>query len=126
MYRIPREEEVRKALYVVLKRNDSIESLKKLRDEVLKELKKINKDYRISIRRCRVIAAHSGFVKIEVKKGHGNKKMRKCPICGNKLTPIKSISLLGETVVTGYKCGLCGYRGGIDEMPVRYEFHLTR
>ncbi len=126
MYKIPREEEVRKVLYNVLKRNSYLPSLKKLRDEVANELQKIDKYYHISMRRMRIIAARSGFVRVEVKKGKGKLGGKNCPVCGNRMKPIKSISLLGEKVVLGYKCNLCGYNGKIDEMPVKYEFHLTR
>ncbi|MCD6481597.1 MAG: hypothetical protein J7L31_04925 [Thermoplasmata archaeon] len=126
MYKIPKEEEVRKALYAVLKKYGYVSSLKKLRDEMAKELKKMDSSYRLSMRRARIIAARSGFVRVEVKKGKGKMEGKNCPVCGNKMKPIRSISLLGEKVVLGYKCGLCGYSGKMDEMPVKYEFHLTR
>lgn len=127
MYRIPTEEEVRNAIYLALKKRKSIPSLVELRKRVLIELKKLNKDYTISHKRVRIITARSGFVKISTKMKTTNKKPKACPICGGKLYPIKNYSLLGEEVVTGYKCKLCSYRTGAkNEIPVRYSFHLAK
>jgi len=117
---------VRRALYSVLKKYGYISSLKKLRDEMVKELRKINPSYRLSMKRARIIAVRSGFVRVEVKKGKGKMEGKNCPVCGNRMKPLTTISLLGERVVLGYECGLCGYRGKVDEVPVKYEFHLTR
>ena len=127
MYALPKEEEVRNAIYSALRKNKSFPSLVKLREAVMKELKKMNESYTISMRRVRVIAARSGFVKINVKTRASNKKLKACPICGAKLEPIKNYSLLGEEVIIGYKCKLCSYKGSIkNEMPTRYSFQLAR
>ncbi len=126
MYRIPKEEEIRGVLYKVLRRHGSFSSLNKLRHAILEELKKINEEYTVSIKRARIIAARAGFVKVNVKKKHGKKKFEKCPVCGGKLREIKNLSLLGKEVVVGYKCELCKYKGKIYEVPVRYSFHLTK
>ncbi|KAA0003203.1 MAG: hypothetical protein FE044_01845 [Thermoplasmata archaeon] len=127
MYALPKEEEIRNALYSALRKNKSFPSLVKLREAVIKELKKMNPSYTISMRRARVIAARSGFVKISAKMRASNKKLKVCPICGAKLEPIKNYSLLGEEVIIGYKCKLCSYKAGIkNEMPVRYSFQLVR
>ncbi len=126
MYKLPKEEEIRKAIYKAMKKRGSFTSLTSLREEILKELKKMNKNYTISLKRARILTARSGFVKIIVKKKQADKKMEMCPVCGAKLSKIKNISLLGEKVVIGYKCKLCNYRGKINEMPTRYTFHFTK
>jgi len=126
MYKIPKEEEVRKAIYKALRKHGSFSSLNKLRQAVVTELEKMDVEYTISIRRARVLAARAGFVRIEVKKRHGRKKFEKCPVCEGRLREIKNLSLLGEEVVVGYKCDLCKYKGKINEVPIRYSFYLTR
>ncbi|HDN50405.1 MAG TPA: hypothetical protein ENG06_01355 [Thermoplasmatales archaeon] len=126
MYKVPKEEEVRKAIYRSLKKHGSFSSLYQLREGVLQELRKMDDEYTISIPRTRTVTARSGFVKITVKKRHERKKMDKCPVCGKELKKIKNLSLLGEEVVVGYACTLCGYRGKINEGPLRYIFHLSR
>ncbi|MCD6222954.1 MAG: hypothetical protein J7K12_04655 [Thermoplasmata archaeon] len=127
MYALPKEEEVRNAIYSALRKNKSFPSLVKLREAVMKELKKMNESYTISMRRVRIIAARSGFIKINAKMKASNKKLKACPICGAKLEPIKNYSLLGEEVVIGYKCKLCSYKASIkNEMPTRYSFQLAR
>lgn len=126
MYKVPKEEEVRKALYRSLKTHGSFPSLHQLREGVLQELKKMDEAYTISIARTRTVTARSGFVKITVKKRHERKRMDRCPVCGEELRKIKNMSLLGEEVVVGYACPLCGYKGKINEGPLRYIFHLSR
>ena len=126
MYKIPKEEEVRKAIYKALRKYNSFSSLNKLRHAVLAELEKMDREYTISIRRTRILAARAGFVKVKAKKRHGRKRFEECPICGGKLREIKNLSLLGEEVVVGYKCNLCKYKGKINEVPVRYSFYLSK
>ena len=127
MYELPKEEEIRNAIYFALKKNKNFPSLVRLRKAVLDELKKMNKNYKISMRRVRIIAARSGFVRISFKTKPSNKKLKFCPICGGKLEKIKNYSLLGEEVIIGYKCNLCTYKSGIkNEMPTRYSFQLVR
>ena len=126
MYKIPKEEEIRRAIYRTLKRYGSFPSLNRLRKGVLEELKSMDKKYTISIPRVRILAARSGFVKVKVKKKHERKKFRGCPVCGGQLRRIKNLSLLGKEVVIGYKCELCSYKGTTNEVPLRYSFHITR
>ena len=127
MYELPKEEEIRNAIYLALKKNKSFPSLVELRKAILNELKKVNPNYTISMKRTRIIAARSGFVKINVKMKPSNKKLKECPICGGKLEPIKTHNLLGKEVVIGYRCKLCSYKASIkNELPIRYSFQLAR
>jgi len=127
MYELPKEEEIRNAIYFALRKNKSFPSLVKLREAVIKELKKLNENYTISMKRVRIIAARSGFVKINAKMKASNKKLKACPICGGKLEPIRNYNLLGKEVIIGYKCKLCSYKASIkNELPTRYSFQLAR
>jgi len=126
VYKIPKEEEIRKAIYRAMRKYGGFSSLGRLRKGILEELKKMNKEYTISMKRSRILTARSGFVKLEIKKGHSKRKIEKCPVCGEKLIEIKNLNLIGKEVVIGYKCPLCNYRGKIYEMPTRYSFHFTK
>ena len=126
MYKIPKEMEIRTAIYRALKRHGHFSSLNKLRKGIIEELKKIDKKYTISIPRARILTARSGFVKIKVKKKHEKKELHECPVCGDQLKKIKNLSLLGEKVVIGYRCQLCRYKGTMNEVPLRYSFHFSK
>jgi len=126
MYRIPKEEEVRQAIFKAFRRHNSFSSLNKLREAIIEELKKMNEEYTISMRRARILTARAGFVKVEVKKKHGRKKFDRCPVCDGKLREIRNLSLLGKETVIGYKCELCKYKSKINEVPIRYTFYLTK
>jgi hypothetical protein len=125
MYKIPKEEEIRKAIYRTLKKHGSFSSLNKLRKGILEELKRMNEKYTISIPRARVLTARSGFVKIRVKKKHERKELNECPVCRGRLKYIKNLSLTGKEVVVGYRCELCSYKGARNEAPLRYLFHFS-
>lgn len=126
MYKVPKEEELRKAIYHVLKKSGAFSSLYSLRNGVVEELKKMDKEYTVSLSRVKVVAARSGFVKIDVKKKHEKKDWESCPVCGNHTKEVKNMSLLGDRVVVGYRCELCGYKSKKNEGPLQYAFHLSR
>ncbi|KAA0000294.1 MAG: hypothetical protein FE047_01755 [Thermoplasmata archaeon] len=126
MYKLPTEEEIRGAIYGAMKKKKSFSSLTSLREEVLKELKKLDASYTVSLKRTRILAARSGFIRVEVKKKHTNKKIENCPVCGGKLEKIRNMSLLGEKIVIGYVCKSCRYKSKVNELPLRYSFHFSR
>lgn len=126
MYRVPKEEELRKAIYYALKKHGTFSSLTNLRDNVITELKKNEKEYTVSLPRVRVVAARAGFVKIDVKKKYEKKEWKICPVCGQHTKEVKNMSLLGNRVVVGYRCELCGYKSKVNEGPLRYSFHLSK
>ncbi|HEC76355.1 MAG TPA: hypothetical protein ENI33_03730 [Thermoplasmatales archaeon] len=126
MYKIPKEEEIRKAIYKAMKKHNSFPSLKKLRESIIEELHKMDRNYTISSKRARILTARSGFVKVNVKNTEGDKKFSKCPVCEGKLKEIKNLSLTGKEIIIGYRCTLCDYKGNVNEFPVRYSFHFTK
>ncbi len=127
MYELPEEEEIRTALYLAMKKHRNFDSLTALHKATLKELKKINSSYAVSPKRVRIIAARSGFINLDIKTKDGDEKPYICPVCGGKLEKIKSVSLLGEEIVVGYKCKLCPYKSGVKKsIPVRYHFNFLR
>ena len=127
MYELPEEEEIRTAIYLAMKRYKNFDSLTALHNAVLNELKKINDNYAVSMKRVRIIAARSGFIKLDIKTKEGEGKPDRCPVCGGRLEKIKSLSLLGEEIIIGYRCKLCAYKTGMRKnIPVRYHFHFLR
>lgn len=126
MYKIPKEEEIRRAIYKAMRKHNSFSSLTSLRKGIIEELHKMDNNYTISLKRARILTARSGFVKINVKNSEGEKKFSKCPVCNGKLKEIRNLSLTGKEIIIGYICTLCGYRGNINEFPVRYSFHFTK
>ena len=125
MYKIPKEEEIRKAIYRALRKYGSFSSLSSLRLGILEELKKMDENYTISMKRARILTARSGFVKLEIKKRHTKKKVEKCPVCGGNLKEIRNLNLEGKQVIIGYRCTLCNYKGRVYEKPTRYSFHFS-
>ncbi|MBC7080888.1 MAG: hypothetical protein H5T44_01365 [Thermoplasmatales archaeon] len=126
MYKLPKEEEIRRAIFNAIRKEKSFNSLKHFRDKILNELKKIDEKYTISMGRARNMIARCGFVKISTKNKKSNGKVSKCPVCYGAIEKIKNLSLLGEKIVIGYRCKICGYRAKIGEIPYRYEFHFTK
>ncbi len=126
MYKLPKEEEIRRAIFNAIKKEKSFNSLKYFRGKILNELKKIDEKYTISMGRARNIIARCGFVGVSTKNKKSDKKVFKCPVCGGSLEKIKNLSLLGEKIVIGYRCKICGYKAKKGEMPYRYEFHFTK
>lgn len=124
MYKLPKEKEIRKAIYKSLRKYGGFSSLSEFRKEILTELKKLNKEYTISMKRAKLLAVHSGFVKFDVKKKCSNKIVKKCPVCGDKMQEIKNLDLLGNEIIIGYKCKSCKYKGRINEVPARYKFYF--
>ena len=108
-----------------MKKHSSFSSLTKLRKEVITELKKMDKQFTVSLSRIRTIAAHSGFIKVEVKKRYDINEHTVCPVCDSYLKPVKNWSLLGEKIVIGYKCERCNYKARKNEGPLRYLFQLS-
>ncbi len=127
-YEIPSESEVLNAIIRVLRRNGFVESQSELREEVLKKLRRINKNYTVSGRRVRLIALSSGKVSLEIKyrlTGREVESMHTCPVCGSEVKRIENMTLDGGRVTIGFKCTRCPYWTGKNlRMPVRYIFHL--
>ena len=129
MRKIPKNDQVIIALRDVLARYKVINSQKKLKELVEKELNQGGDNYRVSERRMRLLAIHSGIAHIDV---HGReveekKHIKACPVCGSKLKYSKNQTVFGGTVTLGYTCPKCTYWTGIKtRVPVRYIFTIRR
>ncbi len=125
-YEIPKEDEIKEILLKIMKRRSIIESQAELHREVMKHLKRRNKEYKLSGKRMRMIALATGKIKIEIRYKLTDKvveEMDKCPVCGGDMVRIENSTLDGENVVIGFKCTRCPYWTGKKlRMPIRYIF----
>jgi hypothetical protein len=125
-YRIPNDEDVQKAIYSAVHKMSVVESQHKFRELVQKELFTIDPGFRISPKRLRMLALHSGYIKVEIhtrEEDRISKKLKSCPVCGSKLDKLKNMTIYGGKVTLGYTCVKCSYiTGRIYRRPVRYIF----
>ncbi|MEF8873639.1 MAG: hypothetical protein V5A88_03085 [Candidatus Thermoplasmatota archaeon] len=125
-YSIPSDEEVEKALRYVMRRVKGVDSLRKLRKLVIRELQNTDPDYTVGIDRLRKLAVTAPFIKAEIYARRGKKKKSlkgKCPVCGNKLEKTRNETIFGGSVTLGYKCTECPYWTTLKRrVPVRYHF----
>ena len=125
-YSIPGDEEVESALRYVMRRNKGIDSLRKLRKLVLKELKNKDPKYTVGFDRVRKLAVTAPFIntKIYARKGERKDSLKgRCPVCGNKLEKTKNETIFGGSVTLGYRCQECPYWTTLKRrIPTRYSF----
>jgi uncharacterized protein with PIN domain len=125
-YEIPKEEEVSEIITKILERRGVIESQAELHREVMKHLKRRNKDYKLSERRMRIIALSNKSVALEIRYKLTDKvveDMEKCPVCGGNMARIENSTLDGKKVIIGFKCTSCPYWTGKKlRVPIRYIF----
>jgi len=125
-YSIPSDEEVQDALRYVMRRNKGINSLNKLRNLVLSELKNKDPNYTVGFERMRKLAVTAPFIKTDIYARKSDKKdslKGKCPVCENKLEKRKNETIFGGSVTLGYKCKKCPYWTTLERrIPTRYSF----
>ncbi len=123
-YKIPSGEQVLTALRSVLSRRRIVNSQRRLRALVEKELQKED-DYRVGGVRLRRIALDADMVDLEIicRESDTRRSLIKCPVCGERLKKVKNLTVFGGTVTLGYKCPACPYWTGLKQrIPSRYIF----
>ena len=129
MYSIPKSDKVIVAIRDVLARYKVINSQKKLKALVERQLNQGGGNFRVGGTRLRMLAIHSGVAHVEV---HGREMGSKepitnCPVCGDKLKYSKNKTVFGGTVTLGYTCPTCTYWTGVKRrVPMRYVFNIRR
>jgi transposase-like protein len=106
-----------------------VESQEELCKIVLKELKKLDKNYTLTPLRLRKIALSLPEIEVKAKtrKSVGMKKIEKCPICESSINPFKVKNLMNKEIVIGYECTRCGYQSDLEAfMPMKYIFILKQ
>ena len=122
-YRIPRDDDVSKAIDNCLTRSPRVRSLKVLTDLVQTELMCIDEGYRVSGERIRRVGIKKRLFDLEIRYAHTNRTIpyERCPVCRNKLESVRNRTLDWKTVELSRDCKVCGYSAKADAgRPARY------
>lgn len=123
-YRIPSDERVRESLVRVFSTRHIVDSQRRLKSLVEKDMKG-DERYRVGEPRLRLLAIDSGLVDLEIQ-CRDTEEMRslvKCPVCGARLQKVRNMTVFGGTVTLGYRCNRCRYWTGLKRrVPTRYVF----
>jgi hypothetical protein len=123
-YRIPSDTRVRESLVRVFGTRPVVESQRRLKALVERDLKGDEK-FRVGEPRLRVLAIESGLVDLEIhcRDTSEMRSLVKCPVCGNRLKKVRNMTVFGGTVTLGYRCERCKYWTGLKRrVPTRYVF----
>lgn len=123
-YRIPKDDNVLAALRRATAVKATVDSQRKLKMLVEKELKS-DEVFRVGGGRLRRIAIDSKLfdLRILTRETEERKSFVRCPVCTSRLRRLRNMTVFGGTVTLGYKCETCGYWTGLRRrVPVRYIF----
>ena len=123
-YRIPKDEQVLAALRRATDLKPLVDSQRKLKRLVDKEMRG-EEGFKVGEERLRRIAIASGLfeLRIQTRETEGKRSLSNCPVCGTRLGRLRNMTVFGGTVTLGYRCGACGYWTGLRRrVPVRYTF----
>ncbi len=130
MYRIPKSDQVIIAIRDVMARYKVVNSQKKLKELVERELNQNNENFKVGGTRMRLLAINTGIAQVEVhcKETEQEKEpLSNCPVCGSKLKKSKNQTVFGGTVTLGHTCPTCTYWTGMKRrVPTRYVFNIKR
>jgi len=123
-YRIPNDERVRESLRRVFSTRQVVDSQRKLKGLVERDLKGQER-YKVGGPRLRLLAIDSGLVDLEIlcRDTDEMRSLVKCPVCGARLKKVRNMTVFGGTVTLGYRCERCRYWTGLKRrVPTRYVF----
>lgn len=129
MYMIAKSDKIILAIRDVLARYRVVNSQKKLKQLVERELNSGGENYHVSEVRMRILALKSGVAHVDVYARETEQKapITLCPVCESKLKYSKNKTVFGGTVTLGYTCPKCTYWTGMKRrVPVRYVFSVRR
>src|SRR2546430_17736794 len=98
-YRIPNDDRIRDSLVRVFSTRPMVDSQRKLKQLVEKDLKGDEK-YRVGEPRLRLLAIDSGLLDLEIR-CRDTDEMRsliKCPVCGARLKKVRNMTVYGGNV----------------------------
>ena len=125
-YQIPPEEEVKEAIRTVMIQRGIVNSQKKLHRLVMKEIKKVEADYKVSGERIRILALSVQHVSLDIYTRESEEQsiaMEECPVCMAELKQIRNETIYGWKVTLGKVCKKCTYWSGLNKkIPTRYVF----
>jgi len=123
-YRIPKDDQVLAALRRATAVRPTVDSQRKLKRLVDKELRG-EESFRVGEERVRHLAIDSKLfdLRILTRETEQRKSFVKCPVCTSRLRRLRNMTVFGGTVTLGYRCETCGYWTGLRRrVPVRYVF----
>ena len=123
-YRIPKDDHILAALRRATAVKPTVDSQRKLKRLVEKELK-ADEVFKVGGERLRRIAIDSKLfdLRILTRETEKRKSSVNCPVCASRLRRQRNMTVFGGTVTLGYKCPSCGYWTGLRRrVPVRYIF----
>ena len=123
-YRIPSDERVRDSLTRVFSTRQNVDSQRRLKQLVEKDMKG-DERFRVGEPRLRLLAIDSGLVDLEIhcRDTQERRSLVKCPVCGERLQKVRNMTVFGGTVTLGYRCNRCKYWTGLKRrVPTRYVF----
>lgn len=129
MYRIPNDDRLADAIFVVMYRNQQVRSQSELARLVRTELEKDGMDYRVSQERIRKIALKRDMVGIHIDYNETDDTSlpENCPVCTASMIPIMNRTIYGENIEVGRRCSACPYNvGSKKRIPGRYTFNRQR
>src|SRR2546421_12963402 len=112
-YRIPNDDRIRDSLVRVFSTRPMVDSQRKLKQLVEKDLKGDEK-YRVGEPRLRLLAIDSGLVDLEIR-GRDTEEVRcliKWPVCGARLKKVRNMTVYGWRRRLGGPSPPCRYRYG--------------
>jgi uncharacterized protein with PIN domain len=128
-YTIPSKNQIENALNEISKKFNTVDSQKKLKELIEKEINVNEEFYQISGPRLRSIAIESNLIKLEIhsREGDPKKSLSRCPICKNNLNRVRNQTIWGGKVTLEFRCRKCGYwTGKKKRIPTRYVFHFNK
>lgn len=123
-YRIAKDEQVLAALRRATALKRVVDSQRKLKRLVEKELKGDEPNV-VGGGRLRHLAIESGLFDLRTvtRETEEKRSLIKCPVCGSRLRRVRNMTVFGGTVTLGYRCDTCDYWTGLRlRVPVRYVF----
>ena len=122
-YRIPKDDDIAKAIENCLSRSPRVRSQNVLNELVLTELMCVDESFRVSGERIRKVGIERGLFDLEIRYAHKNGSVphQVCPVCRGKLESVKNRTLDWKTVDISRDCKKCGYSAKSDaSRPARY------
>lgn len=122
-YRIPKNDDIAKAIDNCLSRTPRIRSQNELYELVLTELMCVDPRFRVSSERIRRVGLERDIFDIEIRYAHtgGTVPYKRCPVCRGELTSVRNRTLDWKTVEMSRTCKRCGYSAKSDACrPARY------
>ena len=124
-YRIPDDDTLAEAIYMVMHRHSPVRSQGLLANLVAKELARLDPLYCASGERIRRLAIIRNLAEVEISYNETERSgvPSECPVCSGTLRPVLNRTLNGDTVTIGHRCNRCQYSMGIDRrVPGMYMF----